>query len=165
LDPFSSSPTTSSNQTTPSNTNNGSTTSPQNSRYNSSGPGNNNNQNNHQHQQQGSNMESPQNSNFSVDSQGNISLQHGIKKWIKQDGLNTVAVRPSAPFALVNFCARINAAVYEPGSANSQNSNNADNNTKILPLVDQFDFNKPMDAILGVTRLFKGLEIGLLCSL
>jgi len=132
----------------------------------------------------GVDMDQPQYSSFSVDSQGAVHLDHEIRKWIKQDGASP-HVRPVAPYALVTFHARIAAQVYDARAVNTTGVS-----SRAQTLVDTFcgpggeqqgaspagagasasttaasttsvPRGEPIDAIVGVTKLFRGLEIAL----
>lgn len=120
----------------------------------------------------------PHMSSFSVDSQGALHLDHGIKKWIKVDG--DPRHRPVSSFVQVTFHARINAQIYDPRGNNNINNGNT-NNMRSQPLLDTFGaaaaaspanskdgkaaasgpVAEPLEVILGVTKIFRGLEIAL----
>jgi FKBP-type peptidyl-prolyl cis-trans isomerase len=111
------------------------------------------------------NMDSRQASNLS----DKLLLDHKVEKYIKHIGAPNSTTPGNSPFSLVTFCARLTGIeiVHQNNNNNNNNNNNKNNNSsdnmvpRYIPLLDSFDVNKPLDVLLGVTRIFKGLEIAL----
>jgi hypothetical protein len=104
---------------------------------------------------------------YSTDSQGAAHLDHGVRKWIKTDA-PAPHVRPTAPFASVLFHARVNAQVpHYPaagetspaGSTPGRSTTSTTATTRQLQVADTGA--EPFEAILGFTRITRGMEIAL----